>query len=368
MEKEEKEKVKKEKREQALENKCPTCTASISFNPKLGKWKCDYCGSEFTLEEMQKHENNASTEKKNAKTKEDDFDGYISYKCESCGAEIVADEETAATFCVYCGNTAILRSKLSGKFTPSKLIPFKKEKKDAIACFKGLSKGRPLMPKDFNNEKNIEKLRGIYIPFWLFDINVSGDITMNGQTVETWTRGDTHYTKTNTFLLTRGGTMDYNHIPQDGSTHFDDDMMNSIEPFNFDEMIPYNHAYLSGFYAEKYDVSDEETLKLASERALNTTRTILKDDAKLYASKVITGDTLQATEKNHDYVLLPVWMVNVKYQDKMHIFAMNGQTGEFIGNIPLDKKKTAIYTIVIFIISFIICLFVSYILFLMGGK
>ena len=363
----EEKKEKKEKKEQALENKCPACNASISFKPKLGKWKCDYCGSEFTLEEMQQHEKNASTKKKNEQTPVDDFDGYINYKCESCGAEIVADEETAATFCVYCGNTAILKSKLSGKFTPSRIIPFKKEKKEAIECFKNLSKGRPLMPKDFNNEKNIEKLRGIYIPFWLFDINVSGDIVMNGQTVETWTRGDTHYTKTNNFLITRGGTMDFSHIPQDGSTHFDDDMMNSIEPFRFDEMIPYNHAYLSGFYAEKYDVDDEETLKLASTRALNTARNILQDDAKLYASKIITQDHLESKELKNEYVLLPVWMVNVKYNDKMHIFAMNGQTGEFIGNIPLDKTKAFLYAIIIFVILFIICFIGSYILFMLGG-
>ena len=223
------------------------------------------------------------------------------------------------------------------------------------------------MPKDFNNEKNIEKLRGIYIPFWLYDINVDGDITMNAQTVETWRSGDTHYTKTNNFLVTRGGTMDFSHIPQDGSTHFDDDMMNSIEPFNFEDMIPYNHAYLSGFYAEKYDVENSETLTNASNRALNTARNILKNDARLYTTKVITSDTLKATEKNHEYVLLPVWMVNVKYNDKMHIFAMNGQTGEFIGNIPLDKKKTIIYSIVLFIVFFIVAFIGSFILYMLGG-
>ena len=144
-------------------------------------------------------------------------------------------------------------------------------------------------------------------------------------------------------------------------------MMNSIEPFRFDEMIPYNHAYLSGFYAEKYDVDDEETLKLASTRALNTARNILQDDAKLYASKIITQDHLESKELKNEYVLLPVWMVNVKYNDKMHIFAMNGQTGEFIGNIPLDKTKAFLYAIIIFVILFIICFIGSYILFMLGG-
>ena len=361
--------MKDSKTENALENKCPSCKASISFNAKLGKWKCDYCGSEFTLEEMQKHSDNASTVEKNKMetSSSDTYDDYISYKCESCGAEIVADSQTSATFCVYCGNTAILQSKLSGAFSPDLIIPFKNEKEQAVTAFKNLSKGRPLMPRDFNNATNIEKIRGVYIPFWLYDIGVSGNIQMNGETVETWTRGDTHYTKTNVFLLTRGGTMDFMKIPIDGSTRFDDDIMNSIEPFHYEDLVSYNHAYLSGFYAERYDLEGEELYKDISERALNSARKILVDDAKLYSSKVITSDNLVASQKDRKYALLPVWMVNVKYQDKMYIFAMNGQTGEFIGDIPLDKKRVFVYSIAIFIGVFILCFVILYFTHIIGG-
>ncbi len=360
--------MKNETTEQTLENRCPACKASISFNPKLGKWKCEYCGSEFTLEEMQKSEDNASTEKNNAKSsKTDDYNKYISYHCESCGAEIIADEATSSTFCVYCGNTAILQSKLSGKFSPDKIIPFKKDREAAINAFKGLSKGRPLMPKGFNNTNNIEKIRGVYIPFWLYDLRISGDIVMDGKTIETWTVGDTHYTKTNTYKVTRGGDMDFINIPVDGSSHFDNDIMNTIEPFHYDELVPYNHAYLSGFYAEKYDQEGDIILKEASDRALNSARNVLRDDARMYSSKVVVSDTLVSNEKNKTYALLPVWMVNVKYKNKMHIFAMNGQTGEFIGNIPLDITKTILYAIIIFTICMIIFVVGSYIMF-MGGQ
>ena len=362
--------MKEEKKndEQALENKCPSCKASISFNPKLGKWKCEYCGSEFTLEEMQKHTDNASTTKNNTNTENKDNIEYINYKCQSCGAEIVADSQTAATFCVYCGNTAILQSKLSGKFTPDKIIPFKTEKSQAIEAFKGLSKGRPLMPKGFNNTTNIEKIRGIYIPFWLYDINVSGDIIMTGENVQTWTSGDTHYTKTDIYKVTRGGNINFSSIPIDGSTRFENDIMNTIEPFNYSEMIPYNHAYLSGFYAEKYDIEGEPLLKEVQERALTSSKNILQEDARQYASKTITSNNLVATEKNRSYALFPVWMVNVKYQGKMHIFAMNGQTGEFIGDIPLDKTKTFIYSIILFLIILVISIIGSYIIFKLGGN
>ena len=360
---------KKIKNEQALENKCPSCTASIKYKPKLGKFKCDYCGSEYTLEELKKYNDNASTDKKNKKKEDqpvDTYDGYISYKCESCGAEIVADNETAATFCVYCGNTAILQSKLSGEFTPSRIIPFQQEKDNVITAFKGLSKGRPLMPKSFNNEKNIEKIKGVYIPFWLYDVKVSGDVNMTGNIVTHWSVGDTHYTKTDTYKIVRGGDMEYHNIPVDGSSHFDNDIMNTLEPFEFNDLIPYNHAYLSGFYAEKYDEDGEKVFNEVSERAINSTRNYFQNEPKRYASKVVTSSTLTSEEEKKEYVLLPVWMVNVKYKDKMHIFAMNGQTGEFIGNIPLDKKKAVLYTILIFIVCMIALSILSYLIYLGG--
>lgn len=362
---------KKVKDENALENRCPACKASIKFNPKVGKFKCEYCGSEFTLEEMQQHNDNASTEEKNKPKEEqnvkDNYDGYVSYHCESCGAEIVADEQTAATFCVYCGNTAILKSKLSGEFTPDKMLIFKKDKQESINAFKNIGKGRPLMPKDFNSEKNIEKIRGVYIPFWLYDINVSGNLDMTGEIITHWTVGDTHYTKTDKYKVVRGGSMDYKNVPVDASSRFDNNIMNSIEPFNFEELITYNHAYLSGFYAERYDESGEKTYKEASDRAINSTRERLRNDATRYTSKIITSDTLESKEIKTQYVLLPVWMVNVKYKDKMHIFAMNGQTGEFIGNIPLDKGKAVLYFIIIFAITFITIILASYVLFKIGG-
>lgn len=356
----------------ALDNKCPACGAPILYKPNLKKWKCDYCKSEFTLEEMKKY-NNASNEKNNIKEevktekqKEKDNTNYYEYNCKDCGAKIIADENTAATFCVYCGNTAILKEKLSGKFAPDMIIPFKNEKEKAIEAFKSLNKGRPLMPNFFNDEKNIEKIKGVYIPFWLYDVKVNGELDATSTTSTTWTVGDTVYTKTDTYRLEREGEMSFNKIPVDGSTRFDNDIMNTIEPFNYSELEEYNHAYLSGFLAEKYDVDEETSFKDAEERSLNSARDTIKADMGM-GIKTIVNDTLASTKLLTKYVLLPVWMINVKYKDKFYTFAMNGQTGEFVGNIPVDKKKAFIYGILTFIITFILVVLISYI-FYKGGN
>jgi len=368
----------------ALDNKCPACGAPILYKPNLKKWKCDYCKSEFTLEEMKKY-NNASSEKNNKKEeksdvkdttkntskdtikKEKDNTAYVEYNCKDCGAKIIADEQTTATFCIYCGNTAILKEKLSGKFAPDLIIPFKNEKEKAIESFKSLNKGRPLMPDFFNDEKNIEKIRGVYIPFWLFDVKVSGELDATSTTSTSWTVGNTVYTKTDTYRLEREGEMEFNKIPVDGSTRFDDDIMNTIEPFNYEDLEEYNHAYLSGFLAEKYDIEEEKSFNDATLRSLNSTRDEMKRDMGM-GIKSIINDTLKAEKLLTKYALLPVWMINVKYKDKFYTFAMNGQTGEFVGNIPVDKKKALKYGILTFAITFALVLLISYLFYIGGHK
>ncbi len=357
-------------RQKALDNKCPSCGAPIKFNAKTQNFKCEYCFSEYTLEEMKKY-NNASNEEANKKEepvvikkdKKDDTT-YVTYLCKNCNAEIIADENTAATFCVYCGNTAILKDKLSGKFAPSKIIPFKKTKENAIEAFKSLKKGKPLVPKDFISEKNIEKITGVYIPFWLYDIKVSGLLEAKSTHETTWTSGNYTYVKTDIYKMESDGEMTYYKVPVDGSTRFDDDIMNSIEPFDYKDLEEYNHAYLSGFLAEKYDVEKDTAVDIADKRALKSTEETMLRDMNVPGHKVVTNNALVPAVMNSEYAMLPVFMVNVKYKDKFYTFAMNGQTGEFVGNIPLDKKKAFIYTIVIFAIIFGLIMLIGYIIYL----
>lgn len=343
-----------------LDNKCPSCGSTINFNPSIGKFKCDYCRSEYTAEELKK------IELENDKDSNQD-DKYVSYNCPDCGATIICDEETSATFCIYCGNTSIIKNRLTGKFAPSKIIPFKKSKEEAINAFKGLKKGRPLVPKSFVSEKNIEKITGVYIPFWLFDVNVNGTIEANGTKVKHWSSGDRRYTKTDYYEMIRNGGMKFNKIPVDGSTKFFDDIMNTIEPFDYNELIDFNHVYLSGFLAEKYNVEKEESYELAKKRALLSGKKIILSDMKGYTTKTVKSNNLEATEDNTEYVLLPVWMVNVKYNNKYYLFAMNGQTGEFVGDIPLDKKKAVLIGIILFVSLFIFVILLSYIIYKVGN-
>lgn len=347
-----------------LDVQCPSCSAPLHFSAELGKMKCDYCDSEFEVSELKNVENVNIEE-----TTEEPVlnDNYYKYNCPDCGAEIIADENTSATFCLYCGNTAILKNKLSGKFKPDKIIPFKTVKEDAIKAFKGLCKGRIFMPKFFNSETNIEKITGLYIPFWLYEVEVGGSLDVRAIKETSWTTGNTHYTKQDIYDVNRTGTMLFKRIPVDGSTRFANDIMNTLEPFYFHYLVDYNHAYLSGFLAEAYDVDQDVAFYDAKKRSMETTRNVMMNDMGHYTRMDVKQNKLEAKKKGQEYALLPVWMLNVKYKDKYYLFAMNGQTGEFVGNVPIDKKRVVVFSVILFLVCFLVVILISYIVYLGGG-
>lgn len=342
-----------------LDVQCPSCGAPIHFNSALGKMKCDYCNNVFDP---------ASFKSEYDDIQDVSYDNYVTYNCPDCGAEIVTDENTSATFCLYCGNTAIIKNKLSGEFKPDKIIPFKIEKEEAIKAFKKVTIGKPLAPKLFNLESNIERITGLYVPYWLYEINVHGSVSAEGTNVSSWTSGDYKHIKTDYYDLERQGSMIFKSVPVDGSMKLDNAFMNSLEPFYFHYLVSYNHAYLSGYYAEKYDVSKEIAFEDAKERTLKTTRNTMIEDMGNYTTKSIRYNTLSPDIVKIEYALLPIWMVNVKFKDKYYMFAMNGQTGEFIGDVPLDKKRVIIFSIIIFTLVFALIIGISILIYVDGGN
>jgi len=357
---------------EALDHKCPSCTATLPFDPTLQKWKCSYCGSEYTLEELEKYENakNAdNSEKTNPSNDvnlgEDSTIDVDVYECQSCGAKILTDENTTATFCVYCGNTAIIKNRLTGTLRPTKIIPFKNTKEEAIKTFVNYRKGKPFAPKDFSNKENIEKITGVYIPFWIYDCDVAASLEAVGKNIKTWTSGDYQYTKTDTYKVLREGNMNYEKVPTDASSKFDDDIMDSIEPFNYNDLADFSMSYLSGFLSEKYDVEKSEAFERAKTRVVNSTNEKLKETIIGYSTYNVVSSNMNINLKDSNYILLPVWMLNINYRGKVRKFAMNGQTGKMVGDIPIAPSKAISTSLVIFIVSFIILLILNIIL--IGG-
>ncbi len=346
----------------SLDHKCPSCGANIKFNPVSQKWDCEYCGASYELNTFQKETQEKDKKEKREKSENITSTNYNEYSCKNCGAVIITDENTSATHCVYCGNTAIMKDRLKGEFQPDKMIPFKTTKEDAIYEFQKLIAKKRFAPKEFSAKENIEKISGVYIPFWLFDGKTEGGINATGKKIRCHRRGDYDITETTYYKCHREGNEEYIDVPVDGSTKFDDNIMDSIEPYDYSEFVEFNSSYLAGFLAEKYDQTSKDVNARAIERVKNTLIENLRSDIRGYTEVTVDSSNINVESGDVEYALLPVWMMNINYKEKTHVFAMNGQTKKCVGNIPIDysralRKSFAVFagiTAIAFLISLLI--------------
>ena len=341
-----------------VEYKCPNCTADLKFQPSSQRLSCDYCGGSFTIEEIKKifaktessldneQKDKAQTDKsdESEQPQSDDFSENTKlYHCSSCGAEIMATTQQTALFCYYCHNPVILSGKMTGKFRPKKVIGFKVSRDEAIKTFKKWCFKR-FVPKDFKTDQQLEKITGLYVPFWLSDGKVKFDFSANGYKVRRWTSGSYDYTETKEFLVKRNGKLVAEGVPADGSKRIEDSLMEAIEPFDYSEMQDFSMSYLSGFFAEKYDMDDIMMLPNIKNRLSRACKKIIMNTVKDYSSVKIANESYDVSDVKMDYAMLPVWFMSYKYKEKVYEFVMNGQTGKIAGTPPLDKGKLRLYS------------------------
>lgn len=340
--------------------KCPNCGAELFWSADKNCWACEYCDGQFSLKDLEEaggdakkaEELNKDNVEKHEEVDKDEYsmsnDGtvgnnLVKYTCSHCGAEIITDRSTAATVCVYCGNAVIMGEQIIDNFSPDYVIPFKVPKTQVMDAFQKFS-NKPLTPKDFNCDKVVDKMQGVYIPFWLYSGNCEGAITAEGINTRTWTSGNYRYTEKKYYSLYRNGNLDFKAVPVDASSKTDDDAMDSIEPFDYSEMTAFNPGYLSGYLAERYDEDKDKCLPRAKERIENTTRDELRNTCN-YNSVNVQSYEKHTEIKDVKYAMLPTWLLYTTYQDKPYFFAMNGQTGKFIGNLPISKGKLVAYSL-----------------------
>ncbi len=331
-----------------LEYKCPCCDAALHFSGQEQKLSCEYCGNSFELDavmafnEEAAQEEEFSWEEPELQAWQEAEQGQVQeFSCPSCGGQILGDAHTAATFCPYCGNPTVLPSRLSGGVKPDGVLPFQKTKEDAKAAFLQLCKGKPLLPKEFTSQNQIEKLTGLYVPFWLYDCQGDYSGRYKATRVRSWSDSNYIYTKTSHYLLVRQAEAAFVGVPMDGSSKIEDISMESIEPFDYSLLTDFDTAYLSGYFADKYDVSSEAGAQRLRQRVENAFAEQMQPTLIGYTTAIPTVKNLQLTQGKARYVLMPVWLLNTRYKDKTYTFAMNGQTGKMTGQLPVCPKRAA---------------------------
>ena len=351
--------------------KCPCCGGAIEFDSALQKMKCPYCDTEYEMETLSSYDAALKSdrdddlqwqEQPETGWEEGETEGLRVYVCQSCGGEIVGDETVGATSCPYCGNPVVMMGQFAGDLRPDVVIPFKLSKKDAIEALKKHYSGKKLLPKVFKDQNHIEEVKGVYVPYWLFDAEAQADVRYKATRVRMWSDSRYRYTETSFFSILRGGTLGFERVPVDGSSKMDDTLMESLEPYNFADAVDFQTAYLSGYLAERYDVDADHSIQRANERIKRSTEDAFRGTVQGYNTVISEHAGISLQKSSCRYALYPVWVLNTDWNGQKYIFAMNGQTGKMAGDLPVDKKAfrrylwltTAVGTAVIFLLQLLL--------------
>lgn len=352
--------------------KCPNCDGGLIFDAESQKFHCEYCLSYFTEEELinatqAKTEEKAEESVQSAESVEsdlpddgDDVQGYV-YTCPSCGAEVIVSSTTAASHCCFCHNPVLISGRLEGEFKPDCIIPFAIDQDEAIERFLQWTKKQVFTPKNFFSKKQIDKVTGVYFPYWVGNCETQAQINAEAVNVRTWRNSKAKYTETTKYRVVRAGNIEFRDISKHALSKANRALAENVQPFNFSEVKPFNMAYLSGFEAEKRDIEAEEIEGQVKEDVAKYSAALLRDTISGYGSVTLTGNSADS-EIDWKYALVPVWFMTVKNGEKDYFYAMNGQTGNTCGKLPLSPFKLALLFAGIFIPVFILSLLIGGIL------
>lgn len=328
------------------EYKCPCCGGAIAFDSTIQKMKCPFCDTEFEMETLASYDNELRSDQVDDMSwqtdsgdewQEEELGRLNSYVCQSCGGEITCDENTAATSCPFCGNPVVMMGQLSGTLRPDYVIPFKVDKREAKAALQKHYEGKRLLPKVFKDQNHIDEVKGVYVPFWLFNTDANVNMRYKATKVRTWSDSNYNYTETKFYAVSRGGKLKFERVPVDGSVKMSNELMESLEPFNLSEAMDFQTAYLAGYLADKYDVSAEQSAERANERIRKSTDAAFYETVKGYTTVTKETGSIQLQNSKVTYALFPVWLLSTTWNGQNYLFAMNGQTGKMVGDLPLDK-------------------------------
>ncbi len=317
---------------------CPNCTANLRYDIERRKLFCDAC--ESTVDPYSFHKEQDALEST-------EYEVTV-FTCPQCGGEIISEDTTAATFCSYCGASTILSSRVSKERKPKYIIPFSQTKEHCKNAYKNLLRKAIFTPKELKDPENIEKFRGIYMPYWVYSYSKKGPVTLKGK--KSHRSGD--YIITKYYDVDAHMDTDCSGIAYDASSTFSDTLSSAIAPFNVESGTPFNPSFLSGFYADTNDVTDwlYENDAEALFRQSGCINTLQHKEVKKYGVQNMLPSLRNAmtpTDQSSALALFPVWFLSYRKNDRVVYAVVNGQTGKVAADLPVDIRKYLLITALI---------------------
>ncbi|MBO4732289.1 MAG: hypothetical protein J5597_05740 [Spirochaetaceae bacterium] len=335
--------------------KCPNCGGSMVFMPDTQDFKCEYCASTFNEQELAKNaakEQNAAYQAEPGATADENVNFF---SCPNCGAQIVSTGTEMVANCYYCHSSMVQSNADSAEFNPDLIIPFKISREKAKETFLQWVKEKKFVPSDFVSKKQIENITGVYFPYWLGSFKTTADANYTAKNFRTWTSGSTEYTETTEYDLHRKGSISLKNITKKALKKADERVSESVQPFMYEDLIPYSKAYLLGFQAERRDVASDELKEEFEQDARRYTDDMLLSTTTKYASVTKRNGNTDITGCDMKYALLPCWVLTYKDKNgKIYPYTLNGQTGNACGELPVSKAKLVLHFLKVAVPVFLI--------------
>lgn len=314
--------------------RCKNCGGNVVYEPGRAKMYCPHCEGVDS---------------------EDVVRGGSLTQCVNCGAPIQVQNYASAGRCEHCGSYLIFEERVEGIYEPHMILPFKISKDSAIGAMEAEFHRRMFTPSDFLSAKSLEKMVGIYVPFWLYDYNACYDYVGEGTRVRSWRSGNTEYTETSFYEVVRRMDVDFDKIPVDASYAMEDGVMDLMEPYSYHMLEGFDAKYMSGFYGEIYNQSAPELEGRAQEKARHSSEELMRQSLQAYNTVRPLRKDLNLQRNGVRYALMPVWEYLYRYRGKTYQYHVNGQTGKVIGTTPVSMGKVIGYGASVFALVTAIC-------------
>lgn len=326
---------------------CPNCGSNLKFDIAAQQMLCSHCSTTLNPYSIQRDHD----------TGEDGAYDVTVFTCSQCGAELLSEDTTAATFCSFCGSTAILNSRIGKGHRPVHIIPFSKTKEDCRASYARMMRRAVFAPKELKDQAYIEKFRGIYMPYWVYSFEKKGQITFRGST----SRQEGDYLITKHYDIISEVDASYKGISYDAAAAFSDDLSEAIAPYDTTACKPFAPPFLSGFYADSGDVDnfvyEQDAGSLAADDAFRRmvndrvcSRYHVRDQRNSYSLKNALRPECTAAES----AMFPVWFLSYRKDDRVIYAVVNGQTGKAAADLPVDRRKYVIGSLLLAVPLFLI--------------
>lgn len=314
--------------------KCKNCGGNVVYEPGRGRMYCPHCESEDSEEKIQ---------------------GEALTQCVNCGAPMEIQDYTSAGRCEHCGCYIVFNERVEGVYEPHMLLPFRVSRMAAVKALDSEFSRRLFTPSDFLSAKSLEKMEGIYVPFWLYDYKACYDFAGEGIKVRSWVAGDKEYTETSYYEVIRQMDLDFDKVPVDASYAMEDGTMDLMEPYDYRQLQGFDPKYMSGFYGEVYNQEAPELESRAREKSRSASEELMQGSFLEYNTVRPFRKDLNLKGTGTHYALMPVWQYLYRYKGKVYQYHVNGQTGKVIGTTPVSMAKVLSYSASVFAVVTAVC-------------